>query len=150
MTAAGPEPAGTEKAVDAAALQEEIRSLEKQLQVKRASFESERERFESRRWEKLSGSRGKARTGKILELEEKLAGLIDEEKKIHEEETDLLTKKKELVDQFLSKLPKDLFGKDLHLEKEEIESRLNQLQKRETALGEETKRLRPQAFPPSA
>lgn len=150
VAAAVQEPARTGKAVDSAILQEEIRSLEKQLQVKRESFESERERFESSRWEKLSESRGKARTEKILELEEKLAGLIGEEKKIHEEETDLLTKKKELVDQFLNKLPKDLFGKDLHLEKEEIESRLNQLQKRDSALGEEIKRLRPQAFPPSS
>lgn len=150
VTAASQEPVTIGKAVDSAALQGEIRSLEKQLQVKRESFESERERFESARWEKLSESRGKARTEQIRELEEKLAELIEEENKIHEEESGLLTKKKEVVEQLLSQFPKDLFGKDLDLEKEEIEGRLNQLQKRESALGEEIKRLRPQAFPPSA
>ncbi len=138
-----------EGALNQAVLQEEIRSLEKQLRVKRESFEAERERFEARRWEKLSESRGKARTEKIKELEEKLAALIENEKQIHAEETALLAKKKGMVEQFLSELPADLFAKELNLQKEEIEGRLNQLEKREMTLGEEMKRFRPQVFPPS-
>ena len=75
--------------------------------------------------------------------------MIEKERKAHEEESVLLARKKEMVEGFLKKLPSDAFTKELNLQKEEIENRLTQLQKRENALGEEIKRVRPQGFPPS-
>lgn len=143
------EPATTGIRPDQSALRDEIQSLQKQLAVRVSTYEHEREGFEKIRWDKLSKERGKGRTEKLRELEEDLVRLIQTEQKLSEEEQELLSKKREVVQQFLEGLPPDLFTKELTLEREQINSRLNELQKRKTTLGEEVKRFRPQALPSS-
>lgn len=132
-----------EKVPDPAQLEYRIHSIEKQLKFLKESYDDERERFEKTRWDKLASARGQARTTRLKEIEENLIRLIEKEQKIQLEERALLTKKREAVEQFLGELPPELFTKDLRLEQQEIESRLNQLQSRETNLGEELKRFRP-------
>ena len=138
-----------EKMPDQTVLQDEIRSLQKQLEFQEKNYEYELERFEKTRWKRLSLGRNKGRTRKARNIEEEIVHLIEKEQKIHQEEKQLLVKKKEVVDQFLNQVPSDLFAKELNLEKEEIESRMNEIQNRQATLGEELKRFRPQAFPPS-
>ncbi len=135
-----------EPAANQQALAEEIRTLQKQLELRISDYEAGRESFEKARWEKLSPARDKARTGKLRDLEEDLVRLIEEEQKIQEEEQALLAKKKEVVNQLLQKVPADLFGKELGREREQIDSRLNEIQKRQSSLGEELRRFRPQAL----
>jgi hypothetical protein len=137
----------TPRVPDRVLLQEEIRSLEEQLEVKSKNYHVTLERFEKTRWDKISKVREKVRNEKVEEVEGTLVRLIEKEQKIEAEERELLGKKKEAVDQFLSQLPADLFNRELHLEKEEIESRLNEIQNRQSTLGEELKRLRPQESP---
>lgn len=144
-----PAPAAPEKAPDQKALRGEIQTLEKQLGLQKDRYEHERERFEASRWEKISEGRRKARSEKLKEIEEKLAQRIEKEQKLREEESILLGKKREAVEQFLKQVSTDVFSQELNLEKKEIESRMDQLQKRQSTLGEEIKRFRPQAFPPS-
>lgn len=155
--AASPEPAAAptikppapETAPDRAALQAKIQSLRKELELKRETFEFERKRFEAVRWDKLSEGRTRARSEKLRDIEEKLTRLIEAEQEMDQEEQALLARKKEMVDAFLEDLSADVFGQELHLEQKEIQSRLNELQKKQSSLGEELRRFRPQAFPPS-
>lgn len=134
---------------DQQVLQNEIRSLQKQLELQTSDYEYQRESFEKNRWDKISQGRDKARTKKIKEIEEDLIRLIEKEKKIQEEEKELLARKKEMAEEFLATLPSDLLSKELRREREQINSRLHELQNRETTLGEELKRFRPQTLPPS-
>lgn len=135
------EPPAPEKNPDQAQLQEGVRSLQKQLEFQEKNYEYELERFEKVRWQKLSKAHGKGRTEKVKKIEENLVRLIGKEQKIHQEEKELLTKKEEVLQQFWDQSPSDLYTKELNLEKEEIESRLNEIQKRQTTLGEELKRF---------
>ncbi|MBI4115862.1 MAG: outer membrane protein assembly factor BamD [Candidatus Omnitrophica bacterium] len=134
---------------DQEALREEIQSLQKEYELKKEEYESERENFEKKRWDKLSKWRAKMGRSKLEKIEEKIADVIEQEQKIRSEEATLLSKKKEMISEFLSQPPIDLFEKELHREQEEIDARLNEIQKRETSLVEELRRFRPQAQPPA-
>ena len=131
------------------ALQDEIKTIEKQLQFEIGNFESKRKTFEKKRWKKISLGRPKSQTEKLKDIEKDLVHLIEQEQKIQEEEKSLWSKKKEVVEKFLQELPRDPFTQDLNREREEINSRLVEIQKRETHLGEELRRFRPQALPHS-
>jgi len=137
--------AETKPAPSQRALAEEIRTLHKQLELETGSYELHRQSFEKVRWGKLSPGRGKARTRKLKGLEKGMVRLIEEEQKVQEEEQKLLAKKKEVVEQFLSKLPADHFVKELGRERDEIDSKLSEIQKRQTSLDQELRRFRPQA-----
>ena len=138
-----------EKTLDRDVLRDEIRSLHKQLELQEKNYEYEQERLVGKRWAKLSEKRGKSETEKVKKIEEELAQLIEKEQKIHKEESELLNKKREMVDELSTRRPPDPFAKDLGLEKEEIKSRLNEIQKRDSTLGEELRRFRPPGAPPS-
>jgi outer membrane protein assembly factor BamD len=148
--APAPEPVRESKKpdeADRALLREEIRTLSKTLDLKREAYEHEKGGFEKTRWDKISKSQGKVRPAKLRAIEGGLVRVIERERKLHEEEKGLLAKKMAVVEELLTELPRDLFEKDLQLKKQEIESRLNEIQKREMNLGEELERFRPQASP---
>jgi len=133
---------------DQTALRTEIQSLQKQLEVLSKSYEEELARFEEKRWAKLPETVEGGRSEKAKEIEEELVKLIEKEQRIHQEESALLVQKKERVDKFLTELPQDLFTEELNVEKQDIESRLNEIQKRRATLGEELRRFRPESLPP--
>lgn len=131
-------------------LRAEIEALKRQLQFQRQSYDKDEERFEKLRWDRISKGRQKARAEKLQEIEKKLVALITRQQKIYQEETELLGSKKQLVQKFLAELPHDIFAQDLASEREAIEFRQNELRRRDTALGEELKRIQIQKAPSSA
>jgi len=140
-----PEPSA-EKQPDQVALQEEIQSLQKQLEVREKNYESEVESFGKSRWSKISRSRGKHRTDKVEKVEKDLMQLIEKELKIHQEEKELLIKKEDVLGQFLNQPSSNSYAKELNQEKEQIESRLSEIRKRQTTLNEELKRFQPETY----
>ncbi len=132
-----------EPALDRGRLRDEILSLEKQLEVQTTDYEYARESLEKTRWDKLSQGRGRIQRERRREVEGELIRLIEAEQKINEEEKNLLAKKKELIERFLKELPTDLFGTELSHERDQIETHLHEIQKRNAALGEEWKRFSP-------
>jgi len=142
-----PQEVKKETVPDRTSLREEIGSLSKTLEVRKEAYEHEKNLFEKTRWDKISKTQGKARPRKLRGIEEDLVRLIEREKKLHGEEKVLLVKKRQVVEELMTELPRDLFEKDLQIKKDEIESRLSEIQKREMNLGEELKRFRPQTSP---
>lgn len=142
-----------EKAVppaDPKALRDEIRTLQKQLEFQGKNYERELEAFEKSRRQKLGGRQGKPSTERLQKIENALVEFIEKEQKIHQEESRLLLKKREAAENFLSQLPGDIFTEQLTGEKKEIEARLDEIQKRQTTLGEEARHLRPESLPPAS
>lgn len=135
--------------VNQQALQDEIKTLKKELQLETGDFESQRKTFEKKRWHKISLGRRKSRMEKLKGIEKDLVHLIEQEQKIQEEEKSLWAKKKEAAEKFLRELPRDIFTNDLNRERKEIISHLSAIQKSETNLGDELRRFRPQALPHS-
>ncbi len=125
----------------------EIEALKKQIQLKEESYKQEEERFEKLRWDRISKGRLKAQAGKLRDIEKALVDLIAQQQKIYQEETGLLDVKKQMVQKFLDELPHDVFTQELSSEREAIESRENELRRRDTALGEELKRLQMEGAP---
>ena len=129
------------------ALQDGIKMLQKQLEVQTQIFEENRQNFEKGRWLTISKAGTKTRSRKLKKVEKNLVRLIEEETKIQKQEKQLLSKKKEMVDRFLTEAPAELFSKELEKQRQEIDSRLHEIQNRQAALGEELKRLSPEALP---
>ncbi len=134
---------------DQKTLRDEIDTLEKRLELLQADYELERETIEKTRWTRIAAGRKKIPVKKLRKTEESLTRLIQAEKKIQEEERALLFKKEALAQQFLANPASQPLAKELSLEKKQIAARINEIEKRETALGEEIKRLHPQNLPPS-
>lgn len=134
-------PEAAETIPNQVALQSEIRSLQKELDIKKETFRYEHDRFEKVRWRKLSEGRAKAERKKLVAIEKDIIRLIEEEQKTETEESFLLAKKKQMVEELLAKLPSDFFSRELRVEQKEIESRLSEIQKRQSSLGEESKRF---------
>lgn len=136
-------PSRPEPVLDPRTLRDEILSLRKQLEVQAAHYKYAREDFEKIRWDKLFKGRERVRVEKRRKIEEELTELIETEQKIDEEEKTLLARKKEVIERFLNELPMDLFTKELKVQRHQIDTRLSEVEKHKSALGEELERFRP-------
>lgn len=125
-----------EPSLDPNTVRDEILSLHKQLEVQKTDFAQARENFEKNRWDKLSKGREKVRTEKRKRIEGELIELIEAEQRIDEEEKEILAKKKEMAERL-----------ELHHERDQINAQLNEIEKRKSALGEESRRFRSQTLP---
>lgn len=134
---------------DQKTLQDEIHALEKRLELLRADYERQREGYEKIRWNKIFSGRPKVRPKKLRAVEKDLTSLIEDERKIHEEEKLLLFKKKALLQQLAAGPTAEIFSKELSAAKQQIDVRLHKIEKQKIASDQELKRLQPPVHPVS-
>ncbi|HLD49985.1 MAG TPA: hypothetical protein VJC08_02175, partial [bacterium] len=147
-------------ASDQDTLRKEIEALAKNLEIQENSYSQERSIFEKELQSKnipaqqspqgaarldLNDKEAKKRRHKLekelKEIKEDIAGLIQKESKIETEESTILEKRIQKIDQVVKKVNSKALHQDLLTERSRMEERFSQLQSRRDFLSKEIKRF---------